>query len=60
MFKAGLGYGTLTEEIAAPHLENGDLIALNLKQFIEDPKALAWYSRKNMPLYFKSIVQSVR
>ena len=59
MFKAGLGYGTLTEEIAAPHIENGDFIALNSKQNIEDPKALAWYARQNMPDYFKSIVQSV-
>ncbi len=60
MFKAGLGYGTLTEEIAAPHLENGDFVALNSKQSDEDPKALAWYPRQNMPDYFKSIVQSVK
>ncbi|MGZ3736796.1 MAG: LysR family transcriptional regulator, partial [Bdellovibrionota bacterium] len=42
LFAAGVGYGTLTESVAKPHLESGALITLNKGQAMEDPLALAW------------------
>lgn len=60
MFKAGIGYGTLTAEVAAPSVERGELIVLNQKQVLEDPQALAWYPRKEMPIYFKDIIAAIR
>ncbi len=60
LIKAGLGYGTLTQEVAAEDLEKGDLICLNQKQFLESPLALVWYPRNPMPQYFKKIIQSIK
>lgn len=60
MFKEGIGYGTLTEEVAASSLKRGDLTALNAKQAVEEPQALLWYPRKQMPQYFKEVIQSIR
>jgi LysR family transcriptional regulator (chromosome initiation inhibitor) len=60
LFKAGIGYGTLTAEVAASSIEKGDLIVLNQKQFFEDRQALAWYPRKQMPKYFKAIIESIK
>lgn len=60
MFKAGIGYGTLTMEIAAPSIERGELMVLNQKQVLEDPQALAWYPRKEMPIYLKDIIGAIR
>lgn len=60
LLKAGIGYGTLTQEVAATDLASGELIALNQKQVFEDPQALAWYPRKEMPSYFKRIIESIK
>ena len=60
LLKAGVGYATLTQEVAANDLARGELIALNQKQIFEDPQALAWYPRKEMPLYFSRIVESIK
>jgi DNA-binding transcriptional LysR family regulator len=59
LFKAGIGYGTLTMEVAASSVERGELIILNQKQVYEDKQALAWYPRDNMPSYFKEIIGSI-
>ncbi len=60
LIKAGVGYGTLTQEVAANELGSGELVALNQKQTFEDPQALAWYSRKEMPKYFSRIIGSIK
>ena len=60
MFKHGVGFGTLTQEIAKPHLDSGELVALNGGAVMEDPLALAWYPRPEMPEYFKAILASIR
>lgn len=60
LLKAGIGYGTLTAEVAASSIKSGDLIVLNQRQVFEDPQALAWYPRSEMPNYFKSIVDSIK
>jgi DNA-binding transcriptional LysR family regulator len=60
MFSQGIGYGTLTQEVAKPYLEKGELILLNGGAVMEDPLALAWYPRPQMPEYFKAILDSIR
>lgn len=59
-FSQGIGFGTLTQEIAKPHLEAGQIIALNGGAVMEDPLALTWYPRPEMPAYFKAIIDSIR
>lgn len=59
LIKAGIGYGTLTQEVAAEDIAKGDLIVLNQKQVLETPMALAWYPRPEMPKYFKRIIDSI-
>lgn len=60
MFKQGIGFGTLTEDIARPHLEDGALIPLNRGQSLEDPLALAWYPRPQRPRYFDDLVRMIK
>ncbi|WP_413288162.1 LysR family transcriptional regulator [Bdellovibrio sp. HCB337] len=60
MFKAGVGYGTLTEDIAKPFLESGELIKLNRGQVFEDPLALTWYPRHEKADYFHDLIRSIK
>ena len=60
MFSAGVGFGTLTESVAQPHLQSGKLIALNRAQTIEDPLALAWYPRPRKMDYFEAVIKAVK
>lgn len=60
LFSVGAGFGTLTQEIAKPHLDSGKLITLNGGTPVEDALALAWYPRHEMPEYFRAIVDSIR
>jgi len=60
LFSHGAGYGTLTESVAQPHLANGDLIALNKGQAMEDLLALIWYPRTQKPDYFEILVRSIK
>jgi LysR family transcriptional regulator, chromosome initiation inhibitor len=60
MFSAGIGYGTLTEDIAKPYIDSGELIKLNRGQVFEDPLALVWYQRHEKLDYFRDIVRSIK
>ena len=60
MFRWGIGFGTLTQEIAKPHLDRGELITLNGGAVMEDPLALIWYPRPEMPPYFQAILDAIR
>jgi LysR family transcriptional regulator (chromosome initiation inhibitor) len=60
LFAAGVGFGTLTESVARPHLESGSLIALNKGQALEDALALAWFPRPRKMAYFEDLVRAVR
>lgn len=60
LIKAGIGYGTLTLEVAEKDLKSGHLIALNQKQVFESPQALAWYPRKEMPKYFRFLIDIIK
>jgi LysR family transcriptional regulator (chromosome initiation inhibitor) len=59
-FRQGIGFGTLTQEIAKPHLDAGDLTLLNGGAVMEDPLALVWYPRPEMPPYLKAIISSIK
>lgn len=56
LFSKGVGFGTLTQEVARPYLESGELYALNGGAILEDPLALVWYPRPVMPAYFKALI----
>jgi DNA-binding transcriptional LysR family regulator len=60
MFMAGIGYGTLTEDIAKPFLDSGELIKLNRGQVLEEPLALVWYSRHEKVDYFSDLIRSIK
>jgi LysR family transcriptional regulator (chromosome initiation inhibitor) len=60
LFCAGVGFGTLSREIAEPYISNGRLIALNSGKSMNDPAALAWFPRKEMPEYFKEIITAIK
>ena len=60
MFSNGVGFGTLTQEIAKPYIEAGDLIVLNGGAVMEDPLALVWYNRPEVPLYLKEILKVLK
>jgi len=59
MFLDGYGYGTLTKELASPHLKNSDLIKLNSGKVFEHSLSLAWYSRPKPPQYFLAILEAI-
>ena len=59
-FCHGVGFGTLTQEVAQPYLDRGDLQALHKEGVLEDPLALVWYPRPEMPPYFRAIVAAIR
>lgn len=59
-FTQGVGFGTLTQEIARPYLDAGDLVVLNGGIAMEDPLALVWYPRPEMPPYFQAIVKAIK
>jgi LysR family transcriptional regulator, chromosome initiation inhibitor len=60
LFIEGVGFGTLTHEIAQPYVQNGDLILLNGGASMEESLALVWYPRTQMPVYFKAIIAAIR
>lgn len=59
-FKLGIGFGTLTESVARPHVESGELVRLNRGQAMEDPLALVWYARSKQLMYFEEIIRSIK
>lgn len=60
LFCKGVGFGTLTSEIAKPFIESGELISLNGGAIMEDNLALAWYPRPEVPAYFKAIMSVLK
>jgi len=60
LFSEGIGFGTLTQEIAKPFIDSGKIFALNNGGVLEDPLGLAWYPRKEMPESLKDIILAIR
>lgn len=58
-FCAGVGFGTLCEEIAGPLLKSGHLITLNRGQALKESLALVWHRRPLMPDYFKAVIDQI-
>lgn len=59
-FKKGIGFGTLTESVAKPYLDSGELITLNKNQTLEDALALVWYPRPQKSDFFTDLVRSIK
>jgi LysR family transcriptional regulator (chromosome initiation inhibitor) len=59
-FSRGVGFGTLTQEIAKPYFDSGELINLCSGKVLEDSLALVWYPRPVMPPYFKAIIRAIK
>jgi LysR family transcriptional regulator, chromosome initiation inhibitor len=59
LFRSGIGYGVLTREVAEPYLKKGELILLNGAKVYENPVALAWYPRPQMPSYFQALIDAI-
>lgn len=59
LVKAGLGYSALSWDFAQTHIKEGSLICLSKDLFIEEPMAVAWYPRSEMPPYFRGLVEAL-
>jgi DNA-binding transcriptional LysR family regulator len=56
----GLGYALVSKEMAKRFLERCDVCLLNQGRSIEQPIALAWYSRPQASDYWKVMVRSIK
>lgn len=56
---AGFGYSVLSEDFAAPWLEDGRLVDLCPGRHLDQEIALAWYPRHEMPAYFRALIDAV-
>ena len=60
MFSEGIGFGTLTQEIAKPFIDRKKLVQLNSGNAMDDPQAICWYPRHQLPDYMKDIVKNIK
>jgi DNA-binding transcriptional LysR family regulator len=60
LLELGLGFGVLPREIAEPLILENKLVSLNQGRSYKITFALAWYPRKEMPDYFREIVQMIQ
>jgi LysR family transcriptional regulator (chromosome initiation inhibitor) len=60
LLELGLGFGVLPKEIAEALIRENKLTLLNQGRTYKIPFALAWYPRKEMPEYFREVVQMIK
>ena len=60
VLELGLGFGVLPKEIAEPLINENKLASLNQGRSYKISYALAWYPRREMPDYFREIVQMIK
>jgi len=60
MFSKGIGFGTLTQEIAKSFIETNKLIQLNGGSVMDDPQSICWYPRHQLPSYMNDIIKSIK
>jgi DNA-binding transcriptional LysR family regulator len=60
LLELGLGFGVLPKEIAEPMVSDRRIALLNQGRTYKIPFALAWYPRKEMPEYFRELVQMIK
>jgi LysR family transcriptional regulator (chromosome initiation inhibitor) len=56
----GVGFGTLTENVARPFIDDGRLIRLNRGQSMESRLALAWFARPKTLPHFFDLLHSIK
>lgn len=56
---AGLGYTVLDADFAAWWLAGGRLVNLAPGRWLDQEVALAWYPRREMPAYFRALIDAV-
>ncbi len=59
MVAGGLGYSVLAGDFAAPWLADGRLVDLLPGRWLDQDVALAWYPRREMPAYFRALIDAV-
>lgn len=60
LFIHGVGFGVLTESVAKPYVESGQLVVLNKGQTWAQPLTLAWYPRPQPPDYFSAVIKAIK
>ena len=60
LLELGLGFAVLPKEIAEPLMNENRLAAMNQGRSYKIHFALAWYPRREMPDYFREIVQMIK
>jgi len=60
MLELGLGFAVLPKEIVEPLIDENKLAPLNQGRPYKISFALAWYPRREMPPYFREIVQMIK
>ena len=56
----GIGYTTLTKELARSYIEDNKLIVLNNGKTLDISLFLAWYDRLEPPKYFSAIIDAIK
>lgn len=56
---AGLGYTVLPEDFARPRISAGTLVELCPGRWLDQEMALAWYPRREMPSYFRKLIDVI-
>lgn len=59
LIKDGVGFSALPEEFVQPHVKAGTLAILHRDFFADEPVALAWYPRHEMPPYLKFLIETL-
>ena len=57
---AGVGYATLSKEIAIPYVQKNSMVMLNSSRSYDHDLAICWYPRPEPPPYFKDIINSLK
>jgi LysR family transcriptional regulator (chromosome initiation inhibitor) len=60
LVSAGVGYATLTETVAKPYLDSGEIVVLNNGKAMNDALALIWYPRPAKQEYFESLLKAIK
>lgn len=56
MVKSGVGFSAMPVDAIQSHLKDGSLTLLSREIFWDEPLAVAWYPRKEMPPYLKGLL----
>jgi DNA-binding transcriptional LysR family regulator len=60
MIASGHGYSVLSQDFASSLVRSKQMVDLAPGKTLKLDFALAWYPRKEMPAYFRSIIRAIR